>query len=61
MTITAPQPVAWPTGQAHAFKAARTPVPHDMSCARCQHGLHVHLACGEGCQCGPQTMPGAAA
>ena len=22
-----------------------TPVPHDMSCAHCGHGLHVHLEC----------------
>lgn len=36
-------------------------VPHDMSCALCGHGLHVHLECGDGCDCAPQLMPGAAA
>jgi len=61
MTTNTPQTMAQPTAQAHAFKATHTPVPHDMSCARCQHGLHVYLACGDGCQCSPQTMPGTAA
>jgi len=61
MITTAPETIAWPTVQGGTFKANRTPIPHDMSCAHCNHGLHVHLACGEGCQCGPQAMPGTAA
>lgn len=61
MTITAPQTIAWPTAQTETVNATRAPIPHDMSCARCDHGLHVYLACGEGCQCGPQAMPGTAA
>ena len=35
-----------------------TTVPHDMTCPQCGHGLHVHLACGDGCDCDPQAMPG---
>jgi hypothetical protein len=31
---------------------------HDMSCNYCGHALHTHLACGEGCECGPHLMPG---
>ena len=32
---------------------------HDMPCAHCGHALHVYLACGDGCDCAPQVMPGA--
>ena len=38
-----------------------TPVPHDMACAYCGHGLHVYLECGDGCDCTPHLMPGTAA
>lgn len=31
---------------------------HDMPCAHCGHALHVYLACGDGCDCQPQVMPG---
>jgi hypothetical protein len=55
MTTTASPTLGWPTAPAN------TPVPHDMSCAQCRHGLHVYLACGDGCDCGPQMMPGTAA
>lgn len=34
---------------------------HDMSCPACGHGVHVYLACGDGCECGPRAMPGSAA
>jgi hypothetical protein len=34
---------------------------HDMPCAHCEHALHTYLACGDGCDCGPQIMPGLAA
>ena len=27
----------------------------------CGHGLHVHFGCGDGCDCGPQILPGTAA
>ena len=46
MITTAPDTIARPTVQGGTFKANRTPIPHDMSCAHCNHGLHVHLACG---------------
>jgi hypothetical protein len=39
-------------------ETAQTTVPHDMSCPYCGHGLHVHLACNEGCDCVPNVMPG---
>jgi hypothetical protein len=42
-------------------ESAPTPVPHDMSCAHCGHGLHVYLECGDGCDCTPHLMPGTAA
>ena len=58
---TASRTVAWYTARADTSGATRTPVPHDMSCAHCGHGLHVYLVCGDGCDCGPQTMPGTAA
>ena len=61
MTITAPRTVAWHTAQADPSHATRPPLPHDMSCAHCGHGLHVYLGCGGGCDCGPQIMPGTAA
>lgn len=59
-TTTAGRVLAWHDAQPDA-SASRTPVPHDMSCACCGHGLHVYLVCGEGCECGPQIMPGTAA
>ena len=34
---------------------------HDMPCAHCGHALHAYLACGDGCDCRPQVMPGSAA
>lgn len=34
---------------------------HDMPCARCGHGAHTFLACGNGCVCKPVLMPGASA
>ncbi|WP_435770015.1 hypothetical protein [Nocardioides sp. SYSU DS0651] len=37
------------------------PLSHDMLCPRCGHGIHVHLACGDGCSCPPVAMPGSAA
>ena len=58
---TAFRTVAWHTAHADTSDVTRTPVPHDMSCAYCEHGLHVYLVCGDGCDCGPQTMPGTAA
>ena len=60
MTITA-QTVPWHSAQLDAADLSRTPLPHDMSCACCGHGLHVYLGCGDDCDCGPQIMPGAAA
>ena len=37
-----------------------TPLPHDMSCTHCGHALHVYLECGDGCDCAPHVLPGAA-
>jgi hypothetical protein len=31
-----------------------------MLCLYCGHALHVYLACGDDCECGPQEMPGLA-
>ncbi len=61
MITTARQTVAWQTAQADTSGPMRRPVPHDMSCTQCGHGLHVYLVCGDGCHCGPQLMPGTAA
>ena len=61
MITTAPRAVALRTALSIALDVSRTPTPHDMSCACCGHGLHVHLGCGDGCDCGPQVMPGTAA
>ena len=36
-------------------------VTHDMPGTQCGHALHVYLACGDGCECQPQVMPGNAA
>lgn len=33
-------------------------LPHDMSCCRCGHALHTHLACGGACDCPPMELPG---
>jgi hypothetical protein len=46
----------WDTPVATASAA----ISHDMSCAHCGHGLHVYLDCGDGCDCPPRLMPGAA-
>jgi hypothetical protein len=61
MTTTTPPIVTWYRAQSEASDLPRGPVPHDMSCACCGHGLHVHLGCGDECDCGPQIMPGTAA
>ncbi len=61
MTTTAPRTLALRTALSITSDVSRTPVPHDMSCACCGHGLHVYLGCGDGCDCGPQIMPGTAA
>ena len=61
MTTTARRITAWHDAQPDTSDASPTPVPHDMSCACCGHGLHVYLGCGDGCECGPQIMPGTAA
>jgi len=34
------------------------PISHDMPCVHCGHALHTYLACGEVCDCRPQTLPG---
>ena len=34
---------------------------HDMPCQHCGHAMHTYLACGDGCDCRPVTMPGSAA
>jgi hypothetical protein len=31
---------------------------HDMPCLYCGHALHIYLACGDACDCGPHEMPG---
>ncbi len=61
MTTTSPLSVTLHTALPIRYDVWRTPLPHDMSCACCGHGLHVHLGCGDGCDCGPQVMPGTAA
>jgi hypothetical protein len=34
------------------------PLTHEMPCPRCGHPPHLFLACGEGCACEPDEMPG---
>ena len=34
---------------------------HDMPCQACGHAMHTYLACGDGCDCQPASMPGSAA
>jgi len=46
----------WDTSE--STTTTRTPLSHDMVCVRCRHALHVYLACEQGCDCGPQAMPG---
>ena len=31
---------------------------HEMPCPRCGHAPHLHLPCGDGCECEPDGMPG---
>ena len=33
---------------------------HDMPCALCGHAPHTYLACGDGCDCVPASLPGRA-
>ena len=61
MTTTAPRTVPWHTAQHRPLRRHANTINHDMSCAQCRHGLHVYLVCGDGCDCGPQIMPGTAA
>lgn len=35
------------------------PLLHDPPCLACGHAVHVHLPCGDGCDCEPRPMPGA--
>jgi len=42
-------------------ETAETTIPHDLPCPDCGHGLHVHLTCGDGCDCDPQGLPGTSA